>query len=237
MIEEKRKKLSTHGKFLAPTVLFIRPEVRHYLTSNSLLFLGDQTSLLDSGYQYQGDQLKKIRDAIDIDGILFSHYHIDHVFGCHILPESKKMIHKEEVDTMRSFDNFIQFCFKDQTISSQQRNIWKLRFKNLLKREGINDWSDLRLDNVISFGSNENIDLGVTQLQILHLPGHSPGHCGVYETENQILFIGDIDLSGKFWPLVWLVEFRTRYFHKVGGVRYRYCFQKRNLQKSVKLYT
>ncbi|MCK5343170.1 MAG: MBL fold metallo-hydrolase, partial [Candidatus Heimdallarchaeota archaeon] len=180
MIEEKRKKLSTHGKFLAPTVLFIRPEVRHYLTSNSLLFLGDQTYLLDSGYHYQGDQLKKIRDAIDIDGILFSHYHIDHVFGCHILPESKKMIHKEEVDTMRSFDNFIQFCFKDQTISSQQRNIWKLRFKNLLKREGINDWSDLRLDNVISFGSNENIDLGVTQLQILHLPGHSPGHCGVY---------------------------------------------------------
>ncbi len=70
----------------------------------------------------------------------------------------------------------------------------------MLKREGINDWSDLRLDNVISFGSNENIDLGVTQLQILHLPGHSPGHSGVYETENQILFIGDIDLSGKFGP-------------------------------------
>ena len=200
MIEKKHKKLSDHGKFLTPHVLLIRPIKRHYLTSNSLLFLGEKNVLLDTGYQYQGDQLTSIKDDTNIDTILFSHYHIDHVFGCYVFPESTKMIHKVELEALKTFENFVTFCFKDRPISSQEWEIWNQRFNNLLKREGLHDWSDLQLGNVDPFTSNTSFDTGEIQIEVIHLPGHSPGHCGVYEPEYQLLFIGDIDLSGKFGP-------------------------------------
>ena len=43
------------------------------------------------------------------------------------------------------------------------------------------------------------MDIGKKSVDIIHLAGHSPGHCGLYEPDSQVLFIGDIDLS-KFGP-------------------------------------
>ena len=68
-----------------------------------------------------------------------------------------------------------------------------------LEYEGLSGWKDLALDHIQSFDINKPLDLGEIRLEFLHLPGHSPGHCGLYEPESKVLFIGDIDLS-KFGP-------------------------------------
>ena len=43
------------------------------------------------------------------------------------------------------------------------------------------------------------LDLGDRHFKVLHLPGHSPGSIGLYETETQILFSGDAIYNG---PLI-----------------------------------
>lgn len=47
------------------------------------------------------------------------------------------------------------------------------------------------------------IDLGGRQVQVLHTPGHSPGHCCFYEAERGTLFAGDLLYAGcldAFYP-------------------------------------
>lgn len=49
----------------------------------------------------------------------------------------------------------------------------------------------------------EQIDLGERVLQVVHTPGHSPGHCCFYEPDRQYLFAGDLIYAGclyAFYP-------------------------------------
>lgn len=49
----------------------------------------------------------------------------------------------------------------------------------------------------------EIIDLGGRQVQVLHTPGHSPGHCCFYEAARGFLFAGDLLYAGcldAFYP-------------------------------------
>lgn len=49
----------------------------------------------------------------------------------------------------------------------------------------------------------ELISLGNRQLQVIHTPGHSPGHCCFYEAERKYLFSGDLIYQGcldAFYP-------------------------------------
>lgn len=64
----------------------------------------------------------------------------------------------------------------------------------------------------------ERIDLGGRSLEVLHTPGHSPGHCCFYENERGYLFSGDLIYQGcldafypttdpyKFWKSVQKME-------------------------------
>ncbi|MBR2384549.1 MAG: MBL fold metallo-hydrolase, partial [Clostridia bacterium] len=54
------------------------------------------------------------------------------------------------------------------------------------------------------------IELGNRRLQVLHTPGHSPGHCCFYEKERGYLYSGDLIYSGcldAFYPSTNPIEF------------------------------
>jgi len=53
-------------------------------------------------------------------------------------------------------------------------------------------------------GDGDEIDLGSRQLQVLHTPGHSPGHCCLVDPDRGHLFAGDLVYAG---PL--LVNFES----------------------------
>lgn len=50
---------------------------------------------------------------------------------------------------------------------------------------------------------NDWLDLGGRNIQVIHTPGHSPGHCCFYEPERKYLFSGDLVYRGclyAFYP-------------------------------------
>ena len=68
------------------------------------------------------------------------------------------------------------------------------------------------------------IELGNRRLQVLHTPGHSPGHCCFYEKERGYLYSGDLIYSGcldAFYPSTNPIDF----MHSVDKIR------KLNIQK------
>ncbi|MFX1285858.1 MAG: MBL fold metallo-hydrolase [Promethearchaeota archaeon] len=219
MVNYSKYELSPfNGRILSPKVILIQPQSK-FFTSNTLIFNDQVKLVVDTGFQHGSGQLTRVRDFFCIgsdDSIFFSHYHIDHIIGGHIFTQSSKLIHQSEKDAFESVEAFLQFCFQDKPSPSEHRQ-WKLHFITFLEYEGLTGWKDLAFNKIEWIDAQDPLDLGETSVDVLHLPGHSPGHCGLYESVNQILFIGDIDLShfGPWygWKNANLFSFRQSITH------------------------
>jgi glyoxylase-like metal-dependent hydrolase (beta-lactamase superfamily II) len=193
--------------------MLIRPTSPYYLTANSLLFFDEEVVLLDAGRQENNAQLQKIQENVNVDKLLFSHYHIDHILGSHLFPNAKKLIHENEIDALKSLASYFNFCLQNHDIPIEQKSSWVQRLNDFLEFEHLESWDELKLASVYPLSNNSKISLGITDLEIIHLPGHSPGHSGVYDPISKVLFIGDIEISSKFgpwygWPNSDLIDFR-----------------------------
>ncbi|MFX0066928.1 MAG: MBL fold metallo-hydrolase [Candidatus Hermodarchaeota archaeon] len=189
-----------NGRLLSPGIILLQPMVKSFFTSNSLLFLDETTLVLETGFQFGSGQLRTVRDLFNPDLILFSHYHIDHIFGCYLFSECPKLIHRSDQPAFISFEEFLTFCFGGSMPNTDELNNWNEHFSTFLELESLSGWDDLGLDNHQVIESNDTLNLGEMTLEIIHLPGHTPGHCCFYEPTSQVLFIGDFDILSKFGP-------------------------------------
>jgi glyoxylase-like metal-dependent hydrolase (beta-lactamase superfamily II) len=55
-------------------------------------------------------------------------------------------------------------------------------------------YPDRRVDNSLADG--QTIEIGGSELTVIHTPGHSPGGCCLYLPENQVVFSGDTLFHG-----------------------------------------
>ncbi len=62
------------------------------------------------------------------------------------------------------------------------------------------------------------IDLGDRVLQVLHLPGHSPGSIGLYEAATRTLFTGDVIYDGELYDWLYHSD-REQYRETLARVR------------------
>jgi glyoxylase-like metal-dependent hydrolase (beta-lactamase superfamily II) len=150
--------------------------------SNSLLIIDEEVVLIDSGI---GDeQIEILKDDVDI--LINSHYHIDHILGNHLFPEL--WIVEEEKDVTSSFENYKRFAGISGTIIEDN---WLEWFHQYFKFNASSPTNAFKPNAVFKFGE--------TEWKALHTPGHSPGHCCFYEPNKRIMFSSDLDLT-SFGP-------------------------------------
>lgn len=119
-----------------------------------------------------------------LDMILNTHFHRDHS-GCnHLFPDAKVYAHNLDIPAMESLDVFCDFY----GISAPE---------NLYLKDGFLQWLNYYPSHITGhIEDGQIIDLGKTKLEVIHTPGHTPGHCIFYNREQEIVFSGDIDLTG-----------------------------------------
>ena len=150
--------------------------------SNSLLIVDEEIALIDSGI---GDeQIKILKDEIDI--LINSHYHIDHILGNHLF--SELWVVEEEKEVTSSFENYKRFAGIAGTIIEDN---WLEWFHQYFKFHASFPTKTFKPNEVFKFGE--------TQWRAVHTPGHSPGHCCFYEPNKKIMFSSDLDLT-SFGP-------------------------------------
>lgn len=150
-----------------------------YPFSNSLL-IGDY--LIDTGIS--SGYLKKLIKQYPINQVLLSHWHEDHISGNHLLHDSKFMCHEEDRLPIENIEKMLTYYNVENTVAG----------KEFLALFGLYDMENTQIskffnDNDIIYTENS------LKLKILHIPGHTAGHCGFYEMNSKIAFLGDMDLT------------------------------------------
>ena len=152
---------------------------------NSLLIEDGERAVLDPASD--GKELKTIAGE-GVGVVLLSHFHTDHLRELKLFPDSAIYIHRDDAPALRDFEVMMQFVWGEQ-------------------KENAGKWGTRKLREVGEWGwpvgreltDGEELCFGSTRVQVVHTPGHTPGHCGFWFPDSQVLFAADFDLT-EFGP-------------------------------------
>jgi len=136
-----------------------------------------------------GDDSEAIVERIDglhlsLQAIAITHAHLDHVGGVAALkklkPEAKVTIHPA--------DEFIYKALPDQPAwIGIPRAQWPALGFDFEEPPKVDEyWSD-----------GQNYTVGNLEFQILHCPGHTPGHVVLFAPKERKVFVGDVLFAGS----------------------------------------
>ena len=161
--------------------LLASPEGGRYPCGNSLLVAGTEaTALVDPSIEVG----RRGRGLGAVDLAFVSHGHEDHVAGLHVFPEVPAHAHPADAPAVREPEALLAGFGMDDAAADTFREELRTGF-------GITGHADVR-----EVTDGDVIDLGGRTLTVVHLPGHTAGHCGLLVEPDGFLFIGDIDLTG-----------------------------------------
>jgi len=162
------------------SIYFIKGDKNaRYPNSNSLL-IGDH--LIDTGVS--GKVLRKVKKQFEINHVILSHWHEDHIHGNYLLPNARYYSHVNDKHIIEDINKMIPYYKVDgMSIGEDLKNLFiYMKIQNTL------------IDKTIEEGDIFKISEDI-HLQVLFTPGHTAGHCAFYEPRSKIGFFGDIDLS------------------------------------------
>jgi len=137
------------------------------------------------------NKLKAIQEERPVDILINSHSHEDHILFNFLFAEADLWVHPLDAPPMNDINCFIeQFDMLDE-MDGKTTQQWQ----HFLTEEI--HYSPRVPDRLLN--DDELIEFGQTRMQVLHTPGHTPGHLSFYFPEEKVLFTGDLDMV-KFGP-------------------------------------
>jgi len=179
---------------------YVISEYKHWEETHCYLLVGSNKCLLiDTGLGVGniGNLVEKLT-KLPIE-VVTTHVHSDHIGG-----------HKY-------FKNIDVYDAEKEWLTSSFPIPLDLVKLNLLKEPcdfpsyfDIDDYKIFQGNPTLILHNNDYINLGNRYLQVIHTPGHSPGHICLYESEREYLFSGDLIYAGTleaFYPTTDPYEF------------------------------
>ncbi len=167
---------------IAPNIFLVHPPGKGRFPYCYCLYIADDTrALFDSSC---GDENLQLLRQLGVDLLVNTHFHEDHIWNNHRFPEANIWAHQQDAGAIRSIDNFIGAygCHLFEGARLGQEFLDQIQLQPSPVHRELQD--------------GDVIDLGQVRFSIVHTPGHTPGHCALWEPRYGILVSGDIDLSG-----------------------------------------
>ena len=153
-----------------------------YPHCNSVL-VEDRDRLVIDAASDEG-KLRAFKDRGPLHYLITSHAHEDHLVFNSLFPESRFLAHSADARHFEDVKSLVD-CYGD--MSPQEFQKW-CRFM-----ETTCHYVPRKVDEFLSDG--KVLDLGDTQVEVVHTPGHTEGHCAFYFPQEKILFTADLDLT------------------------------------------
>jgi glyoxylase-like metal-dependent hydrolase (beta-lactamase superfamily II) len=200
-----------------------------YPHGNSLLVRGrEETLLVDPSLSV----LPRRGELESVDWVLLSHCHEDHLAGAHLFADRPLRLHELDRPGMDSLDALMEIYGYAEPIGTPWRAALVERFHYAPRPDAE------------GFAAGAVFDLGGVRVHAIHAPGHTRGHCAFYVEPDDVLYLGDIDLSsfGPYYGDAWsdLEDFEQTLlrvrgiharwyatFHHIGVIEGREAFLER----------
>jgi glyoxylase-like metal-dependent hydrolase (beta-lactamase superfamily II) len=130
-----------------------------------------------------------------VDRVWNSHCHEDHIAGNHLFPDAPWELHEEDRIGLRSFADFLQIYGYDDSVIGVG---WEMTLREKFFYTPKPDATGFQDGHVLELG-------GGVRVRVIHTPGHTRGHCAFHVEPDDVLYIGDIDLSsfGPYYGDAW----------------------------------
>lgn len=115
--------------------------------------------------------------------VVLSHGHFDHTGGANLFSEA--FIHRLEIKTMR-------ICYEDNCVSllNDKFQEWKEEH-NISNGKEVHGYNTPVNINYSYIEEGHTFELGGIKLEVIELPGHTPGSIGLYCEKNKYILTGD----------------------------------------------
>ncbi|MBQ0137757.1 MAG: MBL fold metallo-hydrolase [Kurthia sp.] len=156
----------------------------HWEKVHSFLLIGtDSALLIDTGLGI--GSLKKVVDTYtDLPIIVCTtHIHTDHIGGHHEF--CTHYVHEAEVD-------WLENGIPGRSLEDVKRDVIRDCTKPLPEEFRIENYTIYTGPASLVLQDQDVIQLGNREVQVLHTPGHSPGHLCIFEKQTGYLFTGDL---------------------------------------------
>jgi glyoxylase-like metal-dependent hydrolase (beta-lactamase superfamily II) len=160
-----------------------------YPSGNSLLVRGAGESIvIDPSI----DVVSRGGVPTDVDAVVNSHSHEDHMAGNGVFPDARVHIHDDDLPGARSIDGLMAVYGLEGTARQEFEQVVLDQFHFTARPDAT------------GFADGHVFDLGGgVRVEAVHLPGHTRGHSGF--RIDDVFFLSDIDLTGfgPYYGDVW----------------------------------
>ncbi|EHN15232.1 MBL fold metallo-hydrolase [Clostridium sporogenes] len=156
-------------------------EYRHWEETHAYLLNGTERSLLvDTGLGICNiyDEVIKLTDK-PVTAVA-THIHWDHIGGHKFFPDF--YAHEDELNWLNGEFPLTLEQIKDMVVDRC----------DLPEDYNVDNYKFFQGTPTMVLKDNDIIDIGGRSIQVLHTPGHSPGHICFFEKERGYLFTGDL---------------------------------------------
>ena len=149
--------------------------------------------------------MKKVRDEVETDLVINTHFHFDHIAYNYLFDQSKIYINDVESDCYRNRKSILQRLGMIDCYGDDWAEGW---FGRISRQDSVqspyspqnrHEWwlSTARVNGTYHWGDVMNF--GATEMEVIGTPGHSAGFCCFYFPKDGVVYVGDLDLT-SFGP-------------------------------------
>jgi glyoxylase-like metal-dependent hydrolase (beta-lactamase superfamily II) len=146
------------------------------------IYIEEAGVLIDPGSDRQ--RLQELKDRGGVSAVWLTHWHEDHHMHLELFPDLPLWIGEHDAEPMRDLELMLDWY--GMTIPAI-RDFFRASLRDQFH------FRPRSADRLLRDG--DVLDLGCVTVEVIHAPGHTPGHLAFFFREPQVLLLGDVDLT------------------------------------------
>lgn len=155
---------------------------KEFLFANSLLIHGIKPVIVDPSANFTYIEAWAATRSIHM--VLNTHYHADHRALNQLFKKAVFASHEADADAISDINHYLK------EFVGEPDSMYANWIRDIFKKYKIVD-----CPVTVKFKDGDVIDTGGELIEIVGLPGHTPGHIGLYFHNADLFFLSDIDLT------------------------------------------